>query len=122
MPGTAIIDLTFPVEWEELFYHQESIEMGTADRDFEGFFAFEEWQQWCRDHPNWEYVGLTDRHEDLISTRNHDTPEYEGMTLSCRRMSFRVHLDQAQSSRHPVRKELRISVPPPTKLPLPRDL
>lgn len=114
MPSAANIELLFPVEWADFFEHQDDDDL---EEIYGSHFGFDEWGLWVRDHPGWEYMGTNERN---IATRNHDTPTFEGMSLSCHRMVFRVYLNQPQSQRHPVRRELRISVPPPTKLPLPR--
>lgn len=115
MTSEVTVNLIFPVEWEDLFEHQESIEMGTCEFDYEDQFGYDYWQEWVSEHERWEYLGVAERH---INTSSHNTPGYEGHMLSCVSLAFRV--DTSPSSRRTVRRELRISVPPPTKLPLPR--
>lgn len=94
-----------PVEWAKCL---------VAEGDPEDCgFAEEEFDRWLSDNPDLEFAYLGER----IETADHVVEgDYEGQVLICREVVFN---DNSSSSRRAVRRELRISVPPPTKLPLP---
>jgi hypothetical protein len=100
------MELSFymPVEWVE------SISSGgdPDNADFESYYLVEWLSE--NDHLRLDRVG------DRLYTADHVVPgDYEGDELLCREVHFVL-----KDPRHrTVRKELRISVPAPTKLPLP---
>lgn len=110
----------FPVEWAQYFSQRED---GVDICDIDEDFGFDEWCQWIENNHHLVFESVDDT--DTTNTRHHDVSEFEGQTLCCYRFYFR------DTSARPNRagvipqsnlpKHLRISVPEPTKLPLPKE-
>ena len=115
MTTTVSVHLNFPVEWERLFNQAdpEDDDDDLIDRTFAG----DAWRDWVRDNTNLRY--LYRESSDSFETRDHSTPGYEGENMFCHTYLFEMHINPSQPFRRPVRRELRLSVPAPTKLPLP---
>lgn len=95
-----------PVEWATCL-------SGEGDPEDCGFEE-EQFCDWLRDNTHLSYAYLG----ESIRTSGHVLDGYyEGETLVCQEVVF---FDNSRgSTRRQVRRELRISVPAPTKLPLP---
>jgi hypothetical protein len=99
------INLTLPIEWADCITEGGDPE----DVDFcsEGFIT------WLEENPDLRFDHVV---EHRVETTEHVvTGCYDGNWLICRTLAF----VSSSSRRHTVRKELRISVPKPTVLPLP---
>lgn len=104
MPSTSLITFTLPSEWVNAL---------AAGEDDAGF-ANVAFQQWRREHRGLDY----DSHDDEpIETQDHSVPGFSGISLWCREVYF--YSPTANPFARTVRRECRISVPQPTKLPLP---
>jgi hypothetical protein len=111
---TCRIQYNLPVEWVDYFARSH------IDDDFDEYenshdcFACDSLREWVAAHPNHHYRGRVN--EDSFTTDEHQTPGYEG-NLICHTYEFDIPIGAFYRSA--VRRELRISVPSPTKLPLP---
>lgn len=101
------LSFIMPIEWANCLAED-------GDPEDCGFLE-EEFSRWLRDNRDLEFAFSGER----IETTNHVVEGYyEGEVLICREVVFNDN-SPGSSSRRTVRRELRISVPTPTKLPLP---
>lgn len=115
------VSFLFPTEWKNYFREYTN---GVHIDDIEADFGFDTWAEWIRDHSNLIFDGVDD--SDRHYTMRHDfpDPEYQDEEVVCYRYYFRVvggAPGGVSSSRANLPKHLRISVPEPTKLPLPKE-
>lgn len=100
------VSFIMPIEWATCLEEE-------GDPDDCGFES-EQFCDWLRDNPHLSFVTIGER---LRTTAHVVEGFYEGEELICREVFF---LDNSPgSTRRQVRRECRISVPAPTKLPLP---